>query len=173
MPHRTDRHPGIGSALPDPRPQRADGLATTFTIVAALVDTNVLVYRYDARDAAKQRIASRILREGLREESLKIAHQGIVEFYAAVTRPLKNGGPILQPADATRETEELSMQFEVLYPTDALVPSALRATAAYRIGWFDALMWAYAETNGIDEILSEDFQNGRYYGRVRVINPFA
>jgi predicted nucleic acid-binding protein len=34
-------------------------------------------------------------------------------------------------------------------------------------------MWAYAEVFGLDELLSEDFQDGRLYGRVRARNPFA
>ena len=42
----------------------------------------------------------------------------------------------------------------------------------YRLSWWDAHLWAYAEAHGIPEILSEDFQHGRHYGRVRVVNPF-
>lgn len=141
--------------------------------MAALADTNVLVYRYDPRDARKQRIATDLLRRGIAEGSVLIAHQALIEFYAVVTRPLRGSAPLLDRADATRETEELLVQFDVLYPTEELVRAALRATAAYELSWFDALMWAYAETNGIDELLSEDFQDGRSYGRVRVTNPFA
>jgi predicted nucleic acid-binding protein len=33
-------------------------------------------------------------------------------------------------------------------------------------------MWAHAEELGLGEILSEDFQHGRMYGSVRVVNPF-
>jgi predicted nucleic acid-binding protein len=33
-------------------------------------------------------------------------------------------------------------------------------------------MWAYADVNGLTEIISEDFQHGRLYGGIRVINPF-
>jgi hypothetical protein len=33
-------------------------------------------------------------------------------------------------------------------------------------------MWAYADVNGLTEILSEDFQHERFYGRVRAIDPF-
>ena len=141
--------------------------------MAVLVDTNVLVYRYDPRDAQKQRIATDFLRTAIAAGSALVAHQAVLEFYAAVTRPLRGGKPLLGRADATRETEELMMQFDVLYPTEDLVRSALRATAAYELSWFDALMWACADTNGIDEIVSEDFQRGRTYGRVRITNPFA
>jgi len=42
----------------------------------------------------------------------------------------------------------------------------------YRLSWFDAHLWAYAEENGLTEILSEDFQHGRLYGSVTVRNPF-
>ena len=141
--------------------------------MVALVDTNVLVYRYDQRDPRKQRVATEILRRGIEKRSLRIAYQAIVEFYAAVTRPLRGGSPLLDPLEATRETEEMLAQFDVLYPTEELLHAALRATAAYQLSWFDAQMWAYADTNALTEILSEDFQNGRLYGRVRIVDPFA
>ena len=34
-------------------------------------------------------------------------------------------------------------------------------------------MWAYADVFGLAEMISEDFQHGRLYGSVRVMNPFA
>jgi predicted nucleic acid-binding protein len=153
------------------RPTEA-GSARTSTIVAALVDTNVLVYRFDPRDARKQKIATDLLRDGLAGNSIRIAHQSIVEFYAAVTRPLRGFGSLLDPADATRETEELLVQFEILYPDEHVIRAALRATAAYQLSWFDAHIWAYAEVHGLPEIISEDFQHDRYYGGVRSIDPF-
>jgi predicted nucleic acid-binding protein len=140
--------------------------------VAALVDTNVLVYRYDPRFPTKQRIATRVLRQGIRADSLRLPHQALVEFVAAVTRPIGDGAPLLAAEDARREAEELLAEFTVLYPTEALVRLALRGAAAYQLAWFDAHLWAYAEHYGIEEILSEDFEHGRTYGSVRVRNPF-
>lgn len=140
--------------------------------MAALVDTNVLVYRFDPRDARKQRIATNLLRRGIAEDSTRVAHQAIVEFYAAVTRLVPGFGPLLEPDVARRETEEMLAQFTVIFPDDLIVRTALRATAAYQLSWFDALMWAYAEVNSLRELISEDFQHGRMYGSVRVIDPF-
>lgn len=140
--------------------------------MVALVDTNVLVYRYDPRDPRKQRIASELLRNGIEQQSMRVAYQAVIEFYSAVTRPVRGGVALLGPADATRETEEMLAQFDILYPTEELLHAALRATAAYQLSWFDAQMWAYADTNGLTELLSEDFQEGRLYGRVRITNPF-
>jgi predicted nucleic acid-binding protein len=100
-----------------------------------------------------------------------VPHQAIVEFVAAVTRPLPEG-PLLSPQDARREAEEMLSQFEVLYPNETLVRTALRGAAAYQLGWFDAHLWAYAEHYGLSELWSEDFQHDRLYGTVRVVNPF-
>lgn len=141
--------------------------------MAALVDTNLLVYRFDARFPDKQRVANELLRQGIAKGTLRVPHQAIVEFVAAVSRPLLAGDPLLSPAEARREAEELLSQFEVLYPTEALVRTALRGAAAYQLSWFDAHLWAYAEHYGLTELLSEDFTDGRMYGSVRASNPFV
>lgn len=146
----------------------------SFTSVAAraLIDTNILVYRYDWRFPDKQRIAIGLLRDGLADGTLRLPHQAIVEFVAAVTRG-RQEGRLLEPSDARREAEEFMAQFPVLYPNDAVLRTALRGMAAYRLSWFDAHLWAYAEVHGVPTLLSEDFQNGRLYGTVTVHNPFA
>ena len=140
--------------------------------MAALVDTNVLVYRFDSRFPRKQAIATDLLRRGLREDSVRIPHQAIVEFIAAVTRPLSGGDSLLSEEDAQREAEELLAQFTILYPTESPVRSAIRGWATYRLPWFDAHLWAYAHEHGLSDIYSEDFQHDRLYGTVRLINPF-
>lgn len=94
------------------------------------------------------------------------------KFIAAVTRPLANGPPLLSPEEARQEAEDFLLQFEVLYPTEGLVRTALRGAAAYHLSWFDAHLWAYADYFGLEEIVSEDFQHERRYGAVKARNPF-
>jgi predicted nucleic acid-binding protein len=141
--------------------------------VAALVDTNILVYRFDPRFPEKQRTATDVLRRGILEDTVRLPHQAVLEFVAAVTRALPGSGPLLAMEEARREAEEMLTQFEVLYPTEALVRTALRGAAAYQLAWFDAHLWAYAEHYGLSELLSEDFEHDRVYGTVRVVNPFV
>jgi predicted nucleic acid-binding protein len=148
------------------------GRVRSCTGVAALVDTNILVYRYDSRFPDKQKAATDLLRDGIADGSLRIAHQAIVEFVAVVSRPLGNDAPLLSAHDARREAEEFLLQFDCLYPNDALVRLALRGMAAYQLEWFDAHMWAYAEQYGLEELITEDFQHARTYGTVRIRNPF-
>jgi predicted nucleic acid-binding protein len=144
----------------------------TSTSVIRLVDTNILVYRYDSRFPDRRHVATDVLFHGIKNDTIRVPHQAIVEFVSVVTRPTRSGIPLLEPDEARREAEEMLREFEILYPTEALVRTALRGAAAYQLSWFDAHLWAYAEHFGLPELLSEDFQHDRLYGTVRVVNPF-
>lgn len=139
--------------------------------MAALVDTNLLVYRFDSRFPQKQKVATDILRRGIEDDSIRVPHQAILEFVAAVTRPIR-GYSILKQSDALREAEEFIAQFTVIYPNEAILRNAIRGCAAYQLNWFDAQIWSYAEYYGLTEILTEDLQHDRLYGTVRAVNPF-
>lgn len=140
--------------------------------MAGLVDTNVLVYRFDGRFPEKQKRATDLLRRGIADDSLRLPHQAILEFVAATTRKTKGSASILRSDEARREAEELLAQFTILYPSEPIVRTALRGMAAYQLSWFDAHLWAYAEHYGLEQLLSEDFQHDRMYGSVRIVNPF-
>jgi predicted nucleic acid-binding protein len=105
-------------------------------------------------------------RAGLDKESVLLK--------AAVTRPRTEfgGRPLVPPERATLEAESYMAEFPVVYPTAEVLRAALHGLSAYRLSWFDAHLWAHAEVHGIPEILSEDFEHGRHYGRVRVADPF-
>ncbi len=105
--------------------------------MAALVDTNVLVYRFPPPLPEKQRAATGLLRRGIAEDALRVPHQGIVEFVQAVSRPLRGAPPLLPLGEALREAEELLAEFTVLYP-NALLRTALRGSAAYPLPGLDA-----------------------------------
>jgi hypothetical protein len=54
--------------------------------------TNILVYLFDDRFAGNQKIATEVLRRGIVEDSVRLPHQAIIEFVAAVTRPIRGSG---------------------------------------------------------------------------------
>lgn len=139
--------------------------------MASLVDTNILVYRCDPRDLAKRESAKDLLRRGAASGELRIAHQSLVEFVSAVTRQRSGAAPLMTVRDATRQAELFMVEFPILYPVEQVFRMALRGMATYGLPWFDAHLWAYAEHYGLPEILSEDFEDGRLYGTVRVRNP--
>ena len=141
--------------------------------MAGLVDTNILVYRVDPRFPAKQARAIELLRDGVSNNSLVLPHQAIIEFVSAVTKPIAGKRSLLTVEEAHREAEELLIQFPVIYPTEDTVRTAFRGASTYKLSWYDAHMLAYADERGLDPLWSEDFENGRRYGRVRVENPFS
>jgi predicted nucleic acid-binding protein len=142
--------------------------------VVRLIDTSILVYRIDPRDRLKQQVAHDLLRDGLATDSIVLPHQAVIEFVAAASRPNRDldGEPLLPLADALLEAESLAQQFRVVYPDQHVLRNALYGCATYGLSWFDAHLWAYAQCFGFTEILSEDFQHGRHYGNVRIVNPF-
>jgi len=141
--------------------------------VAILVDTNILVYFCDGRDLRKREHAVHVLREGQISGEMRLAHQSLSEFMHSVTRTRGDSGvPLMTRENATRQAEYFLREFPILYPDDQVFRTALLGMGAYKLSWFDAHLWAYAERYGIPEILSEDFQHGRMYGHVKMRNPF-
>jgi predicted nucleic acid-binding protein len=140
--------------------------------VAALVDTNVLVYRVDPRFPEKQRVARDLLRRGIAADDLRVPHQAVVEFVAATTRRVRGSEPLLSRSEALEEAEDLLNQLEILYPTEGVLRTAVRGCAAYGLSWFDAHLWAYAEVYGLSPLYSEDFEHDRMVGTVRIVDPF-
>jgi predicted nucleic acid-binding protein len=70
--------------------------------VPSLVDTNILVYRVDPRDPARRRRATALLEAGIADRSLVLAHQSIIEFVVATSRPRRGKAslPLLPLAEA-------------------------------------------------------------------------
>ncbi|HEX4952505.1 MAG TPA: PIN domain-containing protein [Thermoanaerobaculia bacterium] len=143
--------------------------------MAALVDTNILVYRCDARFPQKRDLARTLLSHGLENHLVCLPHQALVEFVSVTTRPrpdLPQGRSLLPRAEALQQVEEMLDTFIVLYPTEDVVRAAVRAAELYQLNWFDAHLLAYAEVYGLADIYSEDFQHQRYFGQIRAVNPF-
>ena len=140
--------------------------------MASLVDTNILVYCFDSRHLAKRARARETLRQGAAERTIQVPHQALIEFVSVVTRRKGYGTPLLPEDEAIRQAEGFMADFQVLYPNERVFRTALLGMATYRLPWYDAHLWAYAEHYGLPEILSEDFEHGRRYGTVRITNPF-
>ena len=134
------------------------------------VDTNVLLYvvSTDPAEAAKQRIASRILDSG----DLALSVQVLQEFYVQSTRARPSGRGALTHHQAAHFVEAF-----LRFPAQELTVDILRAAMAtkqrYILSLWDALILEAARTLGCRVVLSEDMSNGSNYGSVKVVNPFA
>ena len=135
-----------------------------------LVDTNVLVYLYDQNEPAKRERAIALYGELLALGVGALSVQVLNEFFNATTRKLK---PRLPIADAIEVVSDLCRAWRVLEVQPQQVLEAIRAVEAYKLSYFDALIWASAKHHHIPFLLSEDFNTGQIIEGVRFINPFA
>jgi len=133
----------------------------------AFLDTNVLVYLFDHDSAVKQRRARAVLEaEG---SSAAVSTQVLQEFYVTVTRKL---GHPMPERDAEAAVHELAA-LEVVPVDGLLVLSGIARSRKDRLSLWDALIIEAALQGGCGRLLTEDLQDGRRFGALRVENPFS
>jgi len=132
------------------------------------LDTNVLVYLFDADSPEKQARARDALRERVDAGAAVVSTQVLQEFFVTVTRKLARPLPAAEAEAALRSLSELPV---VAVDTEQILAAAV-SSRRDRISFWDALILTAASTAGCEEVLSEDLQHGRSFGRVRVVDPF-
>lgn len=135
--------------------------------MATFVDTNVVVYAFDAGAGVKRETAQRVIADP--DIDLVLSAQVLAEFYWVATRRL---APPLGHAEAAAAVTALARLRVV--PTDAgLVRSALVTAESHRLAWWDALIVEAAAMAGCDTLLTEDLDPGQVISGVEVVDPFA
>ena len=131
------------------------------------IDTNVVVYANDTRDAAKQQRAVAVIADALRGGNGVVSTQVLQEYANMALAKLG------QRQDVVLRQLALLERLHVVPQTPALVRRAVELRGLYGIAFWDAAIVAAAEHGGCDRILSEDLNAGQFYGGVVVANPFA
>lgn len=131
------------------------------------IDTNVVVYANDTRDAAKQECAVTLIAEAIRQGKGVISTQVLQEYANVALAKLG------QRQDVVLRQLALLERLCVVPQTPALVRRTVELRGLYGIAFWDAAIVAAAEHAGCERILSEDLNAGQFYGSVAVANPFA
>jgi predicted nucleic acid-binding protein len=139
-------------------------------MLAALIDTNVLVYAYDRGEYAKQDRAIQVLEFLQRNGVGRLSVQSFAEFFSVTT---KGQRPILTIQQAIEQVAELAQTWQVFDLTPQVVLAAARGVRDHQLAFWDAQIWAVARLNQIPLILSEDFQSDAIIEGVRFLNPFV
>jgi predicted nucleic acid-binding protein len=132
------------------------------------LDTNILVYAYDASDPAKQRIAQGLVRRAVAGEMV-ISTQVLAEFTATLLHKLS---PAARPADVCAILDALG-PIKTIVPDADSIRRAVEAHAKYGVHFYDGMILAAAERGDCARILSEDLNAGQSYFGIIVENPFA
>jgi predicted nucleic acid-binding protein len=133
-----------------------------------LVDTNILVYAYE-RPSEKHETAMNTLRVLMHGGNGMLSVQKHAEF--ACTLSEKTPQP-----NSRQETRniinELSVGFNVVSYEAQTVADALSLGAIHGLRFFDALIVATMEKEGIRTIVTEDSKHFKKVPWLTVINPF-
>jgi predicted nucleic acid-binding protein len=140
---------------------------TARELVMLTLDTNVLVYAFDQREAIKRPVARAVL-ETMRERQMPLALQVCGEFYNVLTRKFDKA-----PRDAAELAKGLMVSYLLFANSPATVSRALDLASSGRFSFWDANLLTAAEAAGCDVLFSEDMADGMRVGDLEVINPFA
>ena len=130
------------------------------------VDTNVLLYSVDPLEAPKQDQARRWLDVLWLQQTGRLSWQVLHEFYANAER--KMGLARI----SARRTVEVFLQWRPVDTSLALIARGWHWMDQAQLAYWEALIVAAAEHSGCDFLLSEDFQAGRRFNSLTVVNPF-
>ncbi len=134
--------------------------------VTRFLDTNILVYAYDAGTPSKQGIARQLVEEGWFDRgSFAISVQVLLELHVNLRR--RGASP-----EKTDQIIGDFCQWPVIENTLALFRLGLSLQTRWKTSLWDAMILAAAQASGARELLSEDFQHGQNFGGVTIINPF-
>ncbi len=133
------------------------------------VDTNVLVYAYDADSGNRHEVARARLEALWEGESGVVSTQVLQESYVTVTRKL--GRPMSRRA--ARDVIATYSAWPVYRPEVDDVVEGSEFEERHRLSFSDALIVVAARRSGARELLTEDLQDGRRFDGLLVVNPFA
>ncbi len=131
------------------------------------VDTNVLLYVVDATDSTRQKRASEWLQHLWMSGNGVLSWQVLHEFYTNAVRKLA-----LPPVKA-RFVVDTFMAWGPIDSSPALIHRAWHWADTAQVSYWDSLILAAADLGGCTTLLSEDFQPGRRYDDIEVVNPFT
>ncbi len=131
------------------------------------IDTNVLLYSLDAVNRDKQAQASKWLDALWSTGGGRLSWQVLNEFYVNAVRKIG------APKAVVRERVELFALWQPLDHSLGLAQRAWHWSDDAQLTHWDALIVAAAERCACRWLLSEDFQEGRRFGCVTIVNPFT
>jgi predicted nucleic acid-binding protein len=130
------------------------------------VDSNLLLYYVDPLDSGKQARAMEWLNHLWMAGAGRLSWQVLHEFYWNAVRKMGS-----DPGQAREIVEDLA-HWKPVDTSRGLVQQAWHWIDSAQLPYWDALILAAALRSGAHYLLSEDFQPGRRFGDIQVLNPF-
>lgn len=133
------------------------------------LDSNVLVYTFDATAPAKRATAKRLVETALADGGGVISFQVVQEFLNVATQRFPEP---MSAAEATTYLEQVLMPLCQVFPSEELYRSTLALAERWKYSLFDSLILAAAQASGCPTLYTEDLQHGQEIEGVRIVDPF-
>ena len=130
------------------------------------VDTNILIYAFDATAGEKRRVAVELITRLWLDRYGCISLQVLQEFYVAATRKL-----ILAPEQAALQMSRFG-RWRVHRPSVEDVLAAVDLHRSHSVSFWDGLILRSAQASQCSILWSEDMSSAGQWGNLEVRNPF-
>ncbi len=134
--------------------------------MTAFLDTNVLVYRLDAKAPAKQQRAMSLSAALFQSNEAVISTQVLQEFYNVAT------GKLRVPSEVVENIARTFVMGRVVQVASPIIFSAMQRHANGQFSFWDALIVEAALSAGCKTLYSEDMQHGLVLDGITIENPF-
>ncbi len=132
------------------------------------VDTNIIVYAYDASAGKKHKMAVEIM-EGLWNSGHGVlSSQVLQEFFVNATRKIAKP---LEVAVAREIVKDL-LKWKVVTVDGEIILEAIDILSRYRYSFWDSIIIQSAIQGGANLLVSEDLHDGQVINGVTIKNPF-
>jgi len=134
-----------------------------------LVDTNILIYAVERNEQSKHEAAIAVIDELSEHKDMVIGSQNLAEFSKVL---LEKTNPPQKSSDiVTHIFDFISFGSVISYSEDTVV-RAISISKEYGIHYFDALLVATMQENGISKIVTENTRDFKKIGWLEAVNPF-
>ena len=130
------------------------------------IDTNLLIYALDRRDAPKH-AAARTLLKALAARDTVLPLHSLAEFFHVARR---KGD--LSVTEAAQRVEELQAVFPVVLASAQTLRHAIAGVRDHQLSFWDAMLWATTQEAGVTVLFTENSHDDAVIEGVRFVNPF-
>jgi predicted nucleic acid-binding protein len=133
------------------------------------LDTNIVIYAYDASAGLKHEIARQIMTDLWTSGNGILSTQVLQEFYVNVTRKI----PKPLDLDLARQIVADLLKWDVVVNGGDSILDAIDIQKRHNFSFWDAMIISSSVTGGAVTLLSEDLTDGQIIGGVTIRNPFT
>ncbi len=135
-----------------------------------LVDSNILIYSVQKTAGEKHEVASELIQGLMNSRRMALSTQNLAEFCRVA---LEKVSPVMTVEQVMTSLSGFSKLSAIIIYTDATVLRAVSISTKYQIHFFDALIAAAMQENGIEEILTENTEDFSKIPWIKARNPFS